>query len=95
MSTPVDLTDLTGHIQTLQDIKAKQAELTELREQLEQTIKDRLGDAEIGTVDGITVVTWKHTKRTALSQRLLKKLHPKVAAECMETNEIRRFDVIG
>lgn len=89
----VDITDLVGHVQTLQQIKNKQAELKELREQLEQTIKDRLGDHEAGTVDGVTVVTWKRIKRTALNQGLLKRLHGAVFAECQEVSEVRRFEV--
>lgn len=89
----VDLTDLAGHVQTLQQIKAKQAELAELRAQLEQTVKDRMGEATHGTIDGITVVTWRRVKRTALDQRALKREQPEIHASYQSTTEVRRFEV--
>lgn len=42
--TGVTLDDIAGHVETLRQVRAKQDELAELRAQLEQTIKDRLGD---------------------------------------------------
>lgn len=91
---PVKLDRIAGQIQTLQQIREKQRELKEITEQLEQAIKDRLGEAEAGTVGGLTVVRWKHIKRRALSQKLLRELHPAVAEECMELQEVRRFEVL-
>lgn len=93
MIDPVNLDDLAGHIETIRQIKAKQDELAAVRAELEQAVKDRLGNAESGTISGQPVVCWKHGKRTALSQKILKDLHPLVYAECCETTVTRRFEL--
>lgn len=92
---PVKLDDIAGQLAALTLIKAKQAELKEAREEIEQAIKDRLGEAEQGAVAGVVVATYKHIKRTALDQAALKAEQPNVHAEYMVTTEHRRLEVTG
>ncbi|OZC62327.1 hypothetical protein CH304_00390 [Rhodococcus sp. 15-649-1-2] len=89
-----DLADLRHWVDVLVHVKAKKAELAELEKNAKAEIQNAMGDRTVGTLDGHAVVKWSTTKRTALSQTLLKKLHPEAAAECMETTEVRRFEVL-
>lgn len=92
-----DLTPLRAQIEILQYCRAQRAELAARIDELEASakaaIQEALGDNDTGTIDGHTVITWKTTKRTALDQQLLKKLHPDAYEECRTTTEIRRFEV--
>lgn len=94
MNDPVNLDPVAGHIATIRVVKAQQEELAAIRAELEQTIKDHLGDAETGTLDGTPAIRWRHGKRTALSQKLLKELYPAVFAECHEVTPTRRFEIL-
>lgn len=81
-------------VEVLVHVKAEKAKLAELEKTAKAEIQNAMGDRAIGVLDGHAVVKWSSVKRTALSQTLLKKLHPEVAAECMETTEVRRFEVL-
>jgi hypothetical protein len=67
--------------------RAKEAEWKRAKEELAAAILAVLGDAELGTIAGRPVVSYKRIKKTALSQKLLQRLHPDVFAECVETTE--------
>lgn len=60
----------------------------------EGKIRAAMGDAEEATVRGVVVVTWKKAIRQSLSQTLLKKGYPEIAAECMVQSEVRTFKVL-
>lgn len=91
----VELDDLAHHLHLLRQVDTKIGKLTSLRTDLVQRIKAALGDDEIGTVDGIPVVTFKRTLRVALSQKLIKERHPEVIPDCEEITEVRRFLVLA
>lgn len=76
----VELDDLAPHIELLRTVEDQLARL-----------KNRLGENETGTVNGVPVVTYRSTLRITLSQRLVKELHPEVARQCGEITEVRTF----
>ncbi len=91
-TTPaVEIDDLADHLHLLRQVVTKINRLTNLRSDLTQRIKAALDDDEIGTIDGIPVVSFKRELRVALSQKLLKERHPEVIPECEEITEVRRF----
>lgn len=90
----VNLDALRAQYEILRFVKDKRAELKQLEEDARDAIEAALGDAEEGTVDGHVVVTWKTHKRTALDQKLLRKMYPEVAESCKNTTEVRRFEVV-
>jgi predicted phage-related endonuclease len=89
-----DLEPLRAQVAILRFVKAKKAELALLESNARAAIEELLGDDEEGTLDGAAAVRWKTLKRTSLNQKLLKELHPEVAAECQDTTEVRRFELV-
>lgn len=90
-----DLTELRAQVEILRWCKNRRAELADIEQVAKEAIQEALGDDESGTLDGEAVVTWKSHKRNALDQKLLRKLHPEAAAECMSASVVRRFEVLG
>lgn len=90
----VDLTPVRHFVEVLEYVRAEKARLTELEKAARTEIEAVIGDEQAGDLDGHTVITWETTKRTALSQSVLKRDYPDVAAACMGTTEVRRFLVV-
>jgi predicted phage-related endonuclease len=88
-----DISDLRAQVEILRWCKNKRAEIKELEDQAKAAVQATLNDDTVGTVDGDIAVTWKSHKRNALDQKLLQRLYPEAAAECMSTTEVRRFEV--
>jgi hypothetical protein len=95
-----DLDAVRTFVEILDHVKAKRAEYKDQMkglDALEKTaiaaVQEHLGDNETGNLDGRPAITWKRTKRTALSQSILKRDFPEAAAACMEITEVRRFVV--
>ncbi|MGI8310700.1 hypothetical protein [Saccharopolyspora hattusasensis] len=86
---------LAEYVSLLRQVQSKIENLSRMRSDLQDKIKNALGDAEIGTVAGRPVVSWKRTLRVALSQRLVKALHPEVIPECEEITEVRSFRLLS
>ena len=59
------------------------------RDDLDATIMAALGDAEVGTIGGKPVVTWKGSERHTLDQKAFKAAHPALAAEFERTTQVR------
>jgi predicted phage-related endonuclease len=89
---PVD--ELSEHIELLRQVARKIEGLTSLRTELQSKIKNKLGDAETGTVAGRPVVTWKRTLRVAVSQKLLKERFPEIVSDVSDITEVRTFKVL-
>ncbi|MFT7836945.1 hypothetical protein Q5530_12415 [Saccharothrix sp. BKS2] len=87
----VELDDLTGHLELLRTIEDQLARLKRLRGDLQNTLKRRLGDIEVGTVNGVPMVTYRATLRIGLSQTLLKERYPQIVRECEEITSVRTF----
>ena len=89
-----DLDSLRWAVETLQWAKQRKAELKEAEDRAKSAIEEALGDDAEGTLDGHTVITWKFHKRRALDQKTLKATFPDVYEVCMNTTEVRRFEVV-
>jgi len=75
-------------------LAAQVAILTDKIKVEDAKLKAFMGDAEEATVKGVKVATWKTTIRTSLSQTLVKKGYPEVAAECTVQTEVRTFKIL-
>jgi hypothetical protein len=53
-----------------------------------------MGDAEIGSLDGKTVVVWSRYKKRSLNQSALRETHPEIAEEFTELKEQRTFKLV-
>ena len=81
-----DLTELAHWREVYLAAKDAKAEAAALMDQAKDELLAGLGDVEtVGEIDGKIAVSREESKRTALSQKLLRELHPDVHAECMET----------
>jgi predicted phage-related endonuclease len=87
----VDLEELRWAVETLRWVRDRKAEIKDVEDKARDAVEQALGDADAGALDGHEVITWKHHKRTALDQRVLKSAFPEVYAECVRTSEVRRF----
>jgi putative phage-type endonuclease len=56
---------------------------------IDALLMEDLGDAEVGTINGQKVVTWKGSTRNSLDTKALKEAHPALAAEFMKATEVR------
>jgi putative phage-type endonuclease len=54
-------------------------------------IKEALGNAEVGTIDGVPVVTWKKTQTERIDPELVRTAHPEIVKEVTTVSEYRRF----
>ncbi|WNV82241.1 hypothetical protein [Umezawaea sp. Da 62-37] len=90
-TTAVALDDLSDSVELLHLVDAQLDALKSVKTVLQRKIKSRLGLAEVGLVAGRPAVTWRRTLRVALSQKLIKALHPEVLADCEEITEVRTF----
>ncbi|MCP3801836.1 hypothetical protein NLX83_21455 [Allokutzneria sp. A3M-2-11 16] len=89
--TEVELDEHRAVIELIGQVRAQRERLAAVLTTLETSVKARMGEAEVGTLDGEPVVRWTATLRTSLSQRLVKALHPQVVTECLETQRVRTF----
>ena len=67
----VALDDQAHDITLLRIVEEQIGRLTSLRNTLRGTVKDRLGDQEFGTVNGVPVVRWSNELRVTISPKLL------------------------
>lgn len=74
--------------------KDAKAEAGALMDQAKDELLGGLGDIEtVGMIDDKIAVSREESKRTSLSQKLLKELHPDVHAECMETTTTTKVTI--
>jgi predicted phage-related endonuclease len=82
-------------LRELRALRAQKDEIDIKIKDRERKLKEAMGAHEEATVGGVIVATWKTSIRQALSQTLLKKGYPEVAAECMVQSEVRTFKLLG
>ncbi|WP_410648184.1 hypothetical protein [Amycolatopsis sp. cmx-4-54] len=84
-------------VASLRRIKRKQAKLAEERKQHEAVIKAALvaADAEVGTVNGVPVVSFVRSLKVALDQGTLKDRYPEIAEECAGITEVATFRLLN
>lgn len=87
----VEIDDLTEPLQLLRQANRQLERWGSVRRELQDMIKNRLADSEVGTVAGRPVVTWRGTWRSTVSQRQLKERHPGAAVDVTEEKWVRTF----
>lgn len=90
----VELDEMVAVLSYLREVTARQKHYSELRKNAEAMVKAAMGDAEIGTVAGESVVTYKTTKRISVSHKDLVEHFPEVALVCQQTSTIRTFRLV-
>jgi hypothetical protein len=80
----------------LKGLRADRAEIDMQIEVAEAHIKDALGDAEVGTINGEPVVRWSYVTTNRFDQKVAKELlsHDQLA-QCTKATESRRFTIVG
>ena len=87
----MNIDHLQESIETLMRCKAERLRTQDIQKTQTAIIKEALGEDEIGEIDGVTVVTWKHGKTHRLNADALKAEMPEVHAKFYELHTIRRF----
>ena len=95
MSAEVELDALANWVVHLKQLRQDRAQIDEQIELAEGHIKDALGDAEIGTLNGEPIVKWTHIVTNRFDQKAAKALltDDQVAA-CTKPSESRRFTIV-
>lgn len=93
----VDLAPVRGDIDALLAVRDQIAALKDTETRLRQAIEHHMGDAQNGTLDGDTIITWRvGAKPRRFNQSAFKAAHPDLAAEYTELGEpARPFKVVG
>lgn len=97
MSTDaVALDQLRDHLNAYSLAAAEIEKWTNIRNAAQAAIKDALGDAEVGTVDGIKAVTWSYSERTTVDTRRLQADLPREVLEpYLRTTSVRTFKLVA
>jgi hypothetical protein len=95
MSAEVELDALVNWVVHLKQLRQDRNMIDEQIELAEGHIKDALGDAEIGTLNGEPIVKWTHVITNRFDQKAAKALltDDQVAA-CTKPSESRRFTIV-
>jgi predicted phage-related endonuclease len=64
-------------------------EISAAVDMVDAAVMEALGDAEVGTINGQKVVTWKGSTRNSIDTKALKEAHPALAVEFMKATEVR------
>ncbi len=75
----------------LADVRRRLDELSRRRDWLEAQIKDRLREAQVGTVDGVRAVSWRAQTRRIIDTRRLKAERPDIAEQYTSERTTRVF----
>ncbi|WNV86596.1 hypothetical protein [Umezawaea sp. Da 62-37] len=92
--TTLALDDHDHMVILLRDVQARLDLYGKMRKDVQNYLKDVLGDAEVGTLAGRPAVTWKSTLRIAVSQKLLKQRYPAIARECEDITSVHTFKLL-
>ncbi|AZG43478.1 hypothetical protein [Gordonia insulae] len=92
-----DLDTVRDAVAALKAIDSQMRALTETKTSLQNDIKEAMGAAEVGKLDGHTVVTWKYTKKPErFNVTAFRRDYPALAEQYTELNDAPRpFKVLG
>lgn len=90
----VELDDLAADVDALRKLKARIAKLESQESKLVKAIKEKLGSASAGTVNGEKVVSWATTERKTVSVEMIKTKFPEIADACVKVIQVRTFQLI-
>ena len=89
----IELPDTAVTLISQYDVACEQLEeITELKQEAENLIKQMLGEHEVGTV-GDRVITWKSVTQERLDSKTLKAEHPTLYKKFSNTTSCRRFSI--
>lgn len=91
----VALDDLVHDVELLRIVEEQISRLTSLKNTLRGTLKTRLGEAQIGTVNGVPVIRWSSEFRVSVVIGVLRQRYPEVARECEDISQVRKFEVLA
>lgn len=91
----IEIDSLQNWLIHLKQLRADRADIDMQIEVAEGHIKDALGDAEIGTINGEPVVRWSHVVSNRFDQKAAKALLTAEQVEaCTKPSESRRFTIV-
>lgn len=92
MTEPVALDSLRDTLNAYSLATAEIEKWKTIQAQARAAIEAALGEAEVGTVDGVKAVTWAWSERTSVdTKRLQADLPAEVLAPYMRTTAVRTF----
>lgn len=95
MNNEIELDDLAGWIDKLRELKSQRTDIDEQIERAENKIKDALGEAETGLVDGEVAVKYTHITSQRFDVKTAKTiLTDEQIATCTKESAYRRFTLV-
>lgn len=95
-TVPVSLDGLRDHLSAYSLAAAEIEKWKGIQAAARARIEDALGDAEVGTVDGVKAVTWTHSERISLdTKRLQADLPADVLAPYTRITAVRTFKPVA
>ena len=83
MSRPKKLDSMADVFAEFDEVKAQLDKLKTRKDELESRIREAMGRAEEGTINGVTVVTYKEGTTSEFDQGSFKEKHPVIAKRFM------------
>lgn len=90
----LDIDDLADLVYAREHLDTEIKTLIASREEIDSVIKERLGDAEIGLVNGQPRVAWSTVVANRIDVKQLKQQDPTLAEKYTVTSTHRRFMTI-
>lgn len=78
-------THIKGIVADFNNVKETIKRLEKQKAELDKSIRDLLGEATVGTFEGIPVVELAPRSRTSVDTALLKETHPEAFENCSKT----------
>lgn len=94
MENKVDIADLADAREAYRRAKIEIRKWQDVADAAKGKITERLGDAEIGTVDGYVVLTYKRSTRTTVDTKRLREDMGDLLAPYLRTSEVRSFELV-
>jgi putative phage-type endonuclease len=98
-SRPLEIVELSGQPELVEAVSMLRTLIGETRarksevDRLKNVLKLALGEAEVGTIDGVPVVSWKGAYRESIDTRALRREAPGVAEQFTRESVVRTFRV--
>jgi predicted phage-related endonuclease len=96
MTAPIPIDGLREHLNAYSLAAAEIEKWKAIQANARTFIEMALGEAEVGTIDGVKAVTWTHSERTTLdTKKLQEDLPAEVLAPYMRTTPTRTFKPVA
>jgi predicted phage-related endonuclease len=86
-----DLTEYAGHFEIWKMLDSKAKELAKEAEAIKDILKAAMGNADVGLIDGVPVVTFKEHKQSRIVPDWLRQRYPQIAEEVTDRQPQRQF----